>query len=122
MKSNKSSIVVCTWYDTVTPESAEHGDYESTGNGERAFTFSSDEIDDAVAQFIHEFERNHWDGSDDYQIGEVLYAVDSDVDYNTGAEDRDCLIIDVVNDSTFGDPELRAKLQDALDKALGEIA
>lgn len=118
MKNNKSSIVVCTWYDTITPESAEHGDCESTGNDERSFRFSSDEIDDAVAQFVYEFEQNCWDESNDYRVGDVLYAADNEVDYHTGAEDSHRLTISVVNDSTFGDPKLRTKLQAALDKTL----
>jgi len=102
------SIQIVTWYDTVSPESAQHGEYESTGNGERVYRFEAAELEEAVAEFKSLVEQNLWDTSD-IQVNEVLYSADPSMNYRTGHEDTDCLVLNIE------DSELRKRAQALID-------
>lgn len=102
---NSTKIVVSIWYDSVTPESAEMGDYESTGNDMRNFEFdtSPEGIADAAAQFI----RSAQDiGCDPVYLEnhcfDVLYG-EPRQDYQTGGEDTDCICISVESNESIAD-------------------
>jgi hypothetical protein len=88
------SITVSKWYDTITPESRDSGDYESTGNGCRAWTY--DTLVDAARAYAEQlqsigyYDRPGLDSNGNFNYcGEVIYALDPDVDYSTGSEDYD---------------------------------
>lgn len=91
-------IRLLKWYDTVTQESAEHGDYESTGNGELALDY--DNIVDAATQFAswlkaighYELPRLDVNLHHDY-ASEVVYAIDGDVNFDDGSTDYDRLAV-----------------------------
>lgn len=105
MKSNKIEISVLSWYDTVSPESALEGDYESTGNEMREIR--CDTLNEAVEYFAEKFKAQYWDcGST--EVNEVAYATDPDLDYHTGQEHYDRLCLSVrSNDSIVGSREKR---------------
>jgi hypothetical protein len=102
------SIQIITWYDTVSPESAEQGEYESTGNDERVYRFDPVELAEAVAEFRSMVEQGAWETTD-IRVNEVLYSADPSLDYRTGHEDSDCLVLHI------DDPELRKKAQALID-------
>ena len=112
--NEKISITVCNWFDTVTPESATDGDYESTGNEMRSFDFNS--LRDAAAQFVCSFENGSWENNGDGFVNDVQYGVDPDTDYSTGAEDYDRLIISV--DSK---PSIKPDRQKPIERALNYL-
>jgi hypothetical protein len=103
-----SAIVIATWYEEVSPESAAEGDFESTGNDERTGHYEAHELEDALAEFKHLIEQNNWETSD-IRVNEVLYAADPDVDYTNGHEYSDRLVLNI------DDPELRKKAQVIID-------
>lgn len=80
---------VSTWYDTISTESAEHGEYESTGNEYLENTW--DTFEDAVkAALAH---VNGLDNAKDFAEFEkkksgdvVLYSSDASTDYSSGDE------------------------------------
>lgn len=89
---NKYKFNIIKWYDTITPESAENGDYDSCGNEERSW--GTDSIVEAAqwhADKLSEigfYEINDYCGVSDY-ASSVAYACDGDVDYSTGSQDYD---------------------------------
>lgn len=102
-------IEVSRWYDVVSPESASEGDYESTGNEFESENFRADEIEEAVEAYMSLFHSNMWDstGYDEY-VNVVQYSADPSVDYKTGHQYQDRIVISVVYDSTFQSPEVKA--------------
>ena len=54
------TISVCTWYDSVTPESLEDGEYHSTKNDFRCYEFTTEEMAEAAEEFAHFFNENNW--------------------------------------------------------------
>lgn len=91
-------ITVAKWFDTVTPESAENGDYASTGNDFRSNSYNN--LREAATDYVSEFNNQYWDINDTH-VNEVAYATDPDIDYSTGAEERDCLTINVNSDDSI---------------------
>jgi hypothetical protein len=108
-----NTIRVVTWQDSVTPESAEAGDFAECGIGEQEYTWDRHGILGAVQVFMDKYRNNFWDSGSDYQVGDVLYACDPETDYQDGTEYYDRLTIDC-------DESLRESLQAALDAALAE--
>lgn len=107
-----SKIVITTWYDTVSPESAENGEYASCGTDERSNSYRPDELEDAISDFKKLLESNSWECQP--RVNEVLYASDAEVDYSTGDEHRDCLIISVVTDDSIADKVLTERVNACL--------
>ena len=108
------AILIATWYDVIADKSATDGDFAETGCDERTGHYGAHELNDAVADFLSEYQKNYWDTSD-VRVNDVLCASDPDVDYNDGSEAYDRLVI------STDDPELRKRLQAALDAALDQI-
>lgn len=94
MSNNKIKIMISTWYDTVTPESAECGDFESTGNECR--TYYPDTLTEAAQWFKEKYDTQHWD--DQPTVNAVLYASDPDRDFTDGSESYDRLVLTVDSD------------------------
>jgi hypothetical protein len=109
LKLNKGQeLRICTWYDTVSPESAENGDYESTGRALR--NSYCDNIKEAAEEIICWLSNHSIDSGSKIERGEVAYSVDADIDYNSGFKSYDRLCI-------VAEPFLDAAQQHAL-KAL----
>jgi hypothetical protein len=86
-------ITIATWYDTITPESATEGDYESTGNEYRSIDY--DNLRDAADDYVAKLQQQYWDNHGFQHVNEVNHATDPDTDYRTGAQDYDRLVINV---------------------------
>jgi len=89
---------VTTWYDTITTESAEVGDYDSNGNGMREQTL--DTLEDAIRVAIDSLNclENESDLEEFRSRPEgsvVLYSADAVVDYVTGDNDMYTACIEV---------------------------
>jgi hypothetical protein len=124
MNDSKISILVCNWFDTISPESAASGDYASIDNEFKAQIYSINELAAAVQDFITIYRNEFWDCSaGGYKVNDVLYAADPEIDYNTGFEDRNCLSLCVRHDEALA-PDLYHEtineLQTLLDKKLGD--
>ena len=83
----KNEIMVAVWYDIVSNESAESGEYESTGNDWREYIFT--DMAEAI-ECAEEYVGCHdsvsevdamQDGSNNYA---TIYGVDEDLDLITG--------------------------------------
>jgi hypothetical protein len=121
MKRIETPVIrVNTWYDTVSNESAENGDYESTGNDWRTYEFpvTPEGITEAAELFI--------DCAKDL-YGELSYLADhcGDVlngepeqDYHTGFEDTCCASIDVYSDALISFNEIRDQINAEIDRQL----
>ena len=111
MNDNKKIIIrVSYWYDTVSPESAEAGDYASTGNDFRSFEFLSirdaiKEINKLIKDYLGHYEGNLGDG-------DTLSACDPETDYCTGNED--CWKLDVSIDGA--DATVRHRIRQIIDR------
>jgi phosphoenolpyruvate carboxylase len=110
-------IEVSQWYDVVSPESASEGDYESTGNEFESENFRADEIEEAVEAYMSLFHSNMWDGTgrDEY-VDVVQYSADPSIDYKTGHQYQDRIVISVVYDSVTAPPEVRALIAELNDR------
>ena len=107
------TITIATWYDTVTPESATEGDYESTGNECRSNAY--DNLQEAVTDYVSKFRSQYWEIGIDY-VNEVACATDPDTDHRTGAEHYDRLLVDVQSNET-----IRTKREKRIIKALNYL-
>lgn len=112
---SKVIIKVSHWYDTVSPESAEHGDYESTGNDWRDWEYKVDELGDAVRDFLNLYREQYWDS--EVRVNEVLYAADSETDYRTGFEDSDRLCLSVHHSEAVA-PESYHRVKEELQRLI----
>lgn len=84
-------IKVIKWYDTVTTESAENGDYESCGNDERCYEY--DNIDEAATHYVEllkdlgYYESLTLDvNANENYASDIVYACDAEVDLDDGSE------------------------------------
>jgi hypothetical protein len=112
----KTKIVVSTWYDTVTHESAENGDFDETGCEMRDTEYSLDEVSEAVDHFVSEYRNNSWENSP--EVNEVLYASDWSQDFTDGSESRDCLSIYVHTEGLTRDRKLIQLINEMIENRL----
>lgn len=110
-KFQQEYVAACTkykismWYDTVTPESAEHGDFESCGNDWQEYL--CDSLEDAEREA-----RDHVGAADSLsellslKLGKtnraMLYPADAQIDYTTGNRDYPTACIERVRPSLTG--------------------
>lgn len=113
---SKVTVKVNHWYNTVSPESAEHGEYESTGNDCRDWEYSVEELGDAVRDFLSLYREQFWDCRH-VEVNEVLYAADPVTDYHTGYEDRDCLCLSVHHSEAVA-PDYYHQVRDELQRLI----
>ena len=113
---SKVTVRISQWYDTVSPESAEHGDYESTGNDWRDWEYSILELADAVRDFVRLYREQSWD-SHHVEVNNILYASDLVTDYRTGCEDRDCLCLSVHHSDAVA-PDSYRQVRDELQRLI----
>jgi hypothetical protein len=93
------TITIATWYDTVTPESATNGDYESTGNEYRSNYYDS--LREAATDYVTKLRHQYWENHGFDYVNEVAYAADPDINYHTGSEDYDRLTIYVQSNESI---------------------
>ena len=98
-------ITIDFTYQTVTPESAEHGDFDSSG---------------FILPGFWKFDVDNYDQRQEWKIGDLssfisfaeslgiqfdgdnFYSVDEDIDYRTGESTQYGMHIDGVTASTYG--------------------
>jgi hypothetical protein len=121
MKRIETPVIrVSTWYDTVSSESAENGDYESTGNDWRTYEFpvTAEGITEAAELFIS-YAKDLYCGvpylAD--HCSDVIYG-ESEQDYHTGFEDTRCTSIDVYSDALISFNEIRDQINAEIDRQL----
>lgn len=121
MKKIETPVIrVNTWYDTVSQESAENGDYESTGNEWRTYEFpvSPEGITGAAELFISCAKDLYCDlyYLNDH-CGDVLNG-EPEQDYYTGFEDTRCASIDVYSDGLLSFKDIRIQINAEIDRLL----
>lgn len=82
-------VSLVTFVDSVSHESSLEGDFESTGNDFREYTYERDEIDGLVQDFVYRYNQHAWENSiTDFELyGDLLYDADGEQDLKTGIID-----------------------------------
>jgi hypothetical protein len=93
------TITVATWTDSVSPESADNGDYESTGDNWRDYQFNN--LIDAADVMVSSLKELGYHDSVSSYVNEVIYAIDGEQDYETGAIYYDRCVLSVISNSAI---------------------
>lgn len=104
-------IVISTWTDEVDAE----GEEFSSLNQE-SYIYDLDEVDSACHDFEIMLKNMSYD--EELRVGQVVYGVDADTDYDNGNSAFERIIIDVVGNDTLRnttEKRIRKQIQEFLD-------